>query len=113
MLDKDTLLKIFAVLPEEKLMKALSVVGLGMGSDMSGGMDDAKDPAEFDAVDAMGANKLQSWNDRTVQYDGGKDRPAMADKDWAIPKTKAAFPDAADGEDLVGGDDNFLQTGGV
>lgn len=108
MMDRNQIIGILGQLPTDKLLKALSVVG----SDTGGGDD----------LDMMGAlsmdggnNKIQSWNDRSVPYNGGGDRPAIADKKWAQGAGgvgEAQDPRMAEGLDDLGESNIFLQTGG-
>lgn len=109
MMDRQMILGILGQLPDEVLMKALSVAS-------GASQDQGADPLAALSMEAGGAaNKIQSWNDRTVPYKGGGDRPSIADKAWAEGMNgvgQAQQP--RDGEMLDdGGETNiFLQTGG-
>lgn len=103
-MNRDIAMKILGVLPDEMLMKALSVVTQSGGDDANG--------ADFmSALDTTsGDNGITPWSQKTVNYAGGKDRPPMVDKEWAKPDMNAQMPLGADG---MGADGNeFLQSGG-
>ncbi len=109
-MDRNTLVTILGALPEDKLLKMLSVIGLAptggeQGADFLGALD----------MDAAANNKIQPWNDRTVPYNGGTDRPAIADKKWAEGAGgvgQAMDPRLGQIDDGVDPTNIFLQTGG-
>lgn len=104
---KKLALALLSQMPEEKLLQALSVVGVtapdGTGNMLAGL-----------AIGDDENNKIQSWNDRKVAM-GGEDRPAMVDKKWAegagdvsqaMPAKWGNIDDGVDPTNI------FLQTGG-
>ncbi len=110
MMDRNTIIGILGQLPTDKLLKALSVVG-GTGGDQGG---------ELDMLGALsmdgGNNRIQSWNERSVPYNGGGDRPALADKKWAQGEGGvggAMKPHMGQIDDDIGESNVFLQTGGA
>lgn len=99
-MDRNVLLKIIGALPDDKLIQALSVIGLQPG-DMGG----------FDPLQGMAADDgIQSWNDREVPYGGGQDRPTLSDKAWAAQPPNAQTPTPGG---MLEGENPFLQTGGT
>ncbi len=105
-MDRNMIMAIMGALPDDKLMKALSVAGLKMaapGGDLAGlAVDDPN-------------NRIESWNERSIAYDGGGDRPALADKQWAKPselQPQAPVQMGGQMDDGIGETNVFLQTGG-
>lgn len=111
MMDRSLIVQILSALPQDKLMKALSVAAGDMASSSDMG------PDVMGALD-MGApsnNHIQSWNDRSVPYSGGADRPTIADKKWAEGAGgvgQAMNPRMGQIDDGVDPTNIFLQTGG-
>ncbi len=101
MIDRKVLLAIMGALPDEMLMKALSVTGLSAaGQDENGGL-----------LDGLAAdNKIDPWSAKEVTYGGGKDRPSIIDKMWAKPGLKNA-QEPGDGGGLDQEANEFLQSG--
>ncbi len=107
MMDRQILLSVLGAMPTEKLLEALSVTGLvpkDGGADVIGALN----------VNDGGNNHIQSWNDRTVKYSGGADRPDIADKKWAegSGEMNAQMPREGQMDDGVDPTNVFLQTGG-
>ncbi len=108
-MDRNALLQLVGKLPTEKLLELLSVSG-AVPQDAGGG--------EFLQALEMspdGDNKITSWNDRTVDYSGGADRPAIADKKWAQGAGgvgMAQNPRMGELDDGIEPTNIFLQTGG-
>ncbi len=105
-MDRKMIIGILGQMPTEQLLKALAVAS-GAGDGADGG-----DPLEALAMDG-GNNKIQSWGDRSVPYNGGGDRPAIADKKWAQGAGgQGAQPREGQLDDGVDPTNIFLQTGG-
>lgn len=105
-MDASVLRKMLGVLPDDILMKALSVAIQPSGGDQGGGADFLSALSTGDDGD-----KIQSWNDRTIPMGDGSERPPMVDKAWAKPKVNANQP--VPGGTMTGDMDNYLQTGGT
>ncbi len=107
-MDRKMIIGILGQMPTEQLLKALAVA--------SGGAEGAEgaDPLDALAMDG-GNNKIQSWGDRSVPYNGGGDRPSIADKKWAQGEGGvggAMKPHMGQLDDGVDPTNIFLQTGG-
>lgn len=108
MIDRKSLLGILGMLPDDVLMKALSVAG--SQSPEASGLTGFEGLSVDD-----GSNSIVPWQDKTIKYDGGRDRPAMVDKMWAKSAADEATqgPGPVPGRNLETDSDIYLQTGGT
>lgn len=112
MIDRQSLVALLSGLPDDKLMKLLSVAVSGDSGGQQG--PDFMGALGVDAG-AQSNNHIVSWNDRSVPYSNGADRPAIADKKWAEGAGgvgQAQDPRMGQIDDGVDPTNIFLQTGG-
>lgn len=107
MIDRKAMLGVLGMLPDAVLLQALSLAGQ---SAQPSGMTGFEDLSVDD-----GSNSITPWQDKTVKYDGGQDRPAMVDKMWAQKQTAKPNPSmqGVPARNLATDSDIYLQTGGV
>ncbi len=105
-MDRNVLVKILGSLSDDKLIQAMSVIGIKPA-------DIGFDPMQGMAADESGS-EIVPWNDRTVPYSGGADRPSLADKQWAMDELGNQEVLPSKGDQVLGMPNNpYLQTGGT
>jgi len=107
MINRKAMLGLLGSLPDAVLLQALQVAGDQVGAMEGTGFEGL-------AMDD-GSNRLESWQEKTIPYNGGADRPAMVDKMWAKSSADQATQGAQPmpGGALETDSDIYLQTGGT
>lgn len=105
-MNRDVLVKILGSLSDDKLIQAMSVIGIKPA-------DIGFDPMQGMAADDSGS-AIVPWNERQVPYSGGTDRPTLSDKQWAMDELGNTPVEPTKGDGVLGMPNNpYLQTGGT